>query len=190
MYTSECISDKDYHDIIKNIRNGYVDLDGITRKPNDQVADILVLEANLGCRIGDIVALRKDSFVCDRNIWKINIVEEKTDKTRTFIIPPETMRFINKIIAKGYSDTDRLFSISTAAVWKAMRICTATLGLYHTSTHGLRKRAAQKLYDSSDGDIAAVCTFLQHNDTKTTTRYLRRSSKHMENSISKIVDLA
>lgn len=190
MYTSECISDKDYHNIIKNIRNGYVDIDGITRRPNDQIADILVLEANLGCRIGDIVSLTKDSFVCDRTIWKLNIVEEKTEKKRVFIIPPETMRFINEIIAKNYSDDERLFSVSTAAVWKAMRICTATLGLKNCSTHGLRKRAAQRLYDNSDGDIAAVATFLQHESIATTTRYLRRSSKHMEDSISRIVDLA
>ena len=190
MYTSECLDEQTYNKIQDMLRNGYIDIDGITRKPNNQVADMLALEANLGCRIGDIDKLTTDDFILDGGVWKICIKEQKTKKTRVFIVPDELKRFIDEIASKNYSDDNRLFGISKAATWKALRILTRTIGITNCSSHAFRKYAAQRLYDATGGDTAAVCTFLQHGSIKTTTAYLRRSSRHMEDALSNIVSIA
>lgn len=190
MFESRQITDEEYKTIINTIRNGYVDLDGITRKPNEQVADILVLEANLGCRINDIVSLRTDNFVLDGGVWQIRIVEQKTKKKRVFIVPPEVKAYIDGIASKNYSDDERLFGISAPAVWKALKICRRTLNLENVGSHSFRKKAALSLYISSGYDISLVCDYLQHSSPAISQRYLKRSSKQMETAISKAVSLA
>lgn len=185
-FTTRAISQSEFKDIITNIRNGFTDNDGIPHKPNDQVADILVLEANLGCRIGDIVTLRHDSFVCDNGIWKINIVEEKTDKKRTFIVPSQVKKFIDKM---DYGKDGYIFSIKAPAVWKQLRAVTDMLGLENVSSHSLRKMISNQLYESTGHDIELVCEYLQHSSTTVTRRYLRRSSDKLEKAISEVVNL-
>ena len=185
-YTTRACSDAELKDIIKLIRSGYIDNEGIPHKPNNQVADILVLEANLGCRIGDIIALRKDSFVCDNGIWKINIIEEKTDKKRTFIVPKPVKEFIDKI---NYGKDGNLFSIKKHAVWKQLRAVTATLGLENIGSHSMRKANAQNLYESSGHDIELVCEYLQHSSINVTRAYIRRSDAKLEQAIEKSVNL-
>lgn len=186
-YTPRAITSEEYKSIIANLRSGYTDNNGIPHKPNNQIADILVLETNLGCRIGDIIALKHTDFVCDNGTWKINIVEEKTDKKRVFIIPNKLKKFIDKI---NYGKGGRLFNVTEHAVWKQLRALTDTLGLDNVSTHSFRKLAAQTLYDKSGHDIEIVCTFLQHSDTVTTRRYIRRSDPKVEKAINSIIDLA
>ena len=185
-YTTRACSDTEFKEIITMIRTGYTDNDGIPHKPNDQVADILVLEANLGCRIGDIVNLKHSDFVCDNGIWKITIVEEKTNKKRVFIVPKPVKKFINKI---HYGQDGKLFSIKKHAVWKQLRAVTDTLGLDNISTHSLRKKIAQDIYESSGHDIEVVCTFLQHNSPVTTRRYIRRSDEKVEKAIENAVNI-
>jgi len=189
MFESRQITDDEYRTIINTIRQGYVDLDGITRKPNEQVADILVLEANLGCRINDIISLRTDSFALISGVWQINIVEQKTKKKRVFIVPSEVKAYIDEIAGKNYTDDERLFSISAPAVWKALKICRRSLGYDNIGSHSFRKKAAYQLYVSSGYDVSLVCSFLQHHSPATTQRYLKRSTKQMETAISKAVSL-
>ncbi len=185
-YSCRALTIDEFKEIITNIRNGYTDNDGIPHKPNNQVADILVLEANLGCRIGDIIALRHDSFICDSGIWKINIVEEKTGKKRTFIVPKKVKKFIDKL---DYGKDGRIFKISEQAVWKQMRAVTSTLGLENTSTHSLRKMISNQIYEQTNHDIEAVCEFLQHSSPTVTRRYIRRTDKQLETAINNAVNL-
>jgi integrase len=183
-YSTRALSDTEYKQIISLIRNGYSD-----HHPNPQIATILVLEANLGCRIGDIIKLQTDSFVCDGGIWKLNIVEEKTGKKRCFIVPKEVKAFIDKWIEVSNHSTGRLFTISSQAVWKALRQVTDYLGLKDVSSHSFRKYASQNLYERTGHDIMAVCQFLQHSSPDITARYIRRSSEQLENAISKSVSI-
>ena len=117
--TTRSLTDEEYKDIIETIRNGYIDK-GIEHRPNEQIATILVLEANLGCRIGDIIKLRTDSIVKDGAFYKLNITEEKTGKKRTFIVPEPVRKYIEKY-AKQYNRDGELFTITCQAVWKAIR---------------------------------------------------------------------
>ena len=192
MFESRQITDEEYKTIINTIRNGYVDLDGITRKPNEQVADILVLEANLGCRINDIISLTTDNFVFDKGemLWKINIIEQKTEKRRYLVIPNDIKKFIDKIAAKNYSDGTKLFSISAPAVWKAMRICTATLGYECVSCHAFRKFASMNLYKASNYNTELVSQWLNHSSVAVTRKYLKISNKEMEEALKKTVNIA
>lgn len=179
MYESRALTDQEYHDIIDCIRYGYLE-----HKPNEQIATILTLEANLGCRINDIIGLTTDSFICDNGIWKLNIKEQKTKKPRYFIVPIPVKTFIDQWIEKrNLGAHERLFSISAAAVWKAMRQVTDFLDLGQVSTHGLRKNAAGRIYESTGHDIQAVAQFLNHSSTSITMRYLKRSDDTLEKAI-------
>ena len=186
-FTCRACSETEFKEIINLLRNGYTGKDGIVHKPNNQIADILVLEANMGCRLGDIINLSTESFVCDNGIWKFDIIEEKTGKKRSHIIPQSVKAFIDNI-ANGRKG--KLFTITKQAVWKQMRAVTRELGLEKISTHSMRKYCATNLYESTGHDIEAVCEFLQHADTKTTRHYIRRSDEKLEKAISEIINLA
>lgn len=185
-YTCRATTNDEFKEIITTLRNGFTDNDGIRHKPNDQVADILVLEANLGCRIGDITSLRHDNFICDNGIWKINIIEEKTNKKRTFIVPKKVKAFIDKL---NYGKDGRIFKINEAAVWKQMRAVTDMLGLDNISSHSIRKMVANQIYDNTGHDIEAVSEFLQHSNISTTRTYIRRSDKQLEKAINNVVTI-
>ena len=185
-FTCRACTDAELKDIVSLIRKGYIDNDGVPHKPNNQVADIIVLESNLGCRIGDIVNLRRDNFVCDNGIWKIDIIEEKTDKHRTFIVPKPVKEFIDKL---DYGTDGYIFSIKKHAVWKQLRAVTKVLGLENISSHSFRKKMAQDLYSTSGNDIELVCEYLQHDSISTTRRYLRRSSAKLEKAINSVINI-
>lgn len=187
-YSSFAISEENYQKLIKTIRVGYT-YKNIKHRPNDQVANILVLEANLGCRIGDIIALTVESFIKDGEIWKINITEEKTGKKRCFIIPAPVKAFIDHHCECNGITSGRLFDIEAPAVWKQVRAATGYLGIKNTSTHSLRKKIACDLYESTGHDIEAVAAFLQHSSINTTRRYIRRTDAQLEKAISGAVSL-
>ena len=181
-YTTNAVDDKTYKEIIKLIRDGYLE-----HRPNPQIATVLVLEANLGCRIGDILKLRTDSFIYDGGIWKIRIIEQKTKKERCFIVPKQVKQFIDKWIEANAITTGNLFTISAQAVWKALRQVTDFLEIENVSSHSFRKKCAENVYNASGYDIEAVCEFLQHSDIRTTRKYLRRSDAQLEGAINKAV---
>ena len=58
-YTTTSLKKSNYKEIIETVRRGYIDNDGVNHRPNTQLATILILEANLGCRIGDIYSHRR-----------------------------------------------------------------------------------------------------------------------------------
>ena len=188
-YVTTALTEQDYDRLVKTIRNGYTH-NGIKHRPNNQIATILVLEGNLGCRIGDIIALTTDSFIQDGGIWKLNITEEKTGKKRYFIVPQAVKDFIDHYCECNGIASGRLFDIEAPAVWKQLRAATAYLGLENTSTHSLRKKIACDLYDRTGHDIEAVCAFLNHSSINTTRRYIRRSDAQLEAAITTAVSIA
>lgn len=184
-YTTRPLEENELKDIIESIASGYTDNHGIRHKPNRQIAVILTLQANLGCRIGDICALCVENIVWDGNAWRLDMTEQKTGKTRNYIVPTPVKAFIDKwMIEKGIS-SGNLFSINEYAVWKQLRGVSDYLGLENVSAHSFRKSAAIRTYEASGKDIALTSLFLNHSDTKTTLRYLRRSSKQMDEVLSR-----
>lgn len=189
-YVTASLKENDYKELIQCVRLGYTDNNGVNHRPNIQLATILVLEANLGCRIGDIMNLRTDSIIQDGSMYKLNIVEQKTGKKRCFIVPKPVKAFIDKYISDNEIVSGPLFDIKAPAVWKQLRAVTDYLGLENTSSHSFRKFAANSLYENTGHDIEAVCEFLNHSSTTTTRHYIRRSDAQLESAIEKCVSLA
>jgi len=188
-YVTRTLTDSEYKDLVRVIRCGY-EYNKVVHRPNDQIATVLVLEANLGCRIGDIMELTTESFVKDGAIWKLNILEQKTGKRRTFIVPQSIKAFIDDYCRCCGIKSGKLFTIGARAVHKQLRAATAYLGLQNVSTHSLRKKVANDLYESTGHDIEAVCSFLQHSSINTTRTYIRRSDSQLEAAINQTVSLA
>lgn len=188
-FTTRALSQEEYEKLVKTIRIGYTYKD-VKHRPNDQIATILVLEGNLGCRIGDIIALRTDSIIDDGGIWKMNITEEKTGKKRYFIVPKPIKAFIDHYCECNGITEGRLFDIEAPAVWKQLRAATAYLGLENVSTHSMRKMAAQTIYSNTNHDIEAVAEFLNHASVNTTRRYIKRSDEQLEKAIMTAICIA
>ena len=173
-------------DIIKALRSGYTH-NGIKHRSNYQVATIMLLQANLGCRIGDIVNLTMEDMTFDGDAWRLDMEEEKTGKKRRFVIPTPVKEIIDGWTRMKCIKSGRLFTIGEEAVWKQLRYVTAYLGIENVSAHSFRKAAAYRVYKDSGEDIALTSQFLNHSSPATTLIYLRRTSKQMDNLLSKSV---
>lgn len=184
-YTTSIIDADTLKDIIMSVRNGYTDKEGVKHRPNPQVATILLLQANLGCRINDIIHMTKENVEYDGEAWRLNLTEQKTGKKRYFIVPTPVKAIIDNYCENNHIESGRLFDISDQAVWKVMRQITAHLGIDNVSCHSFRKNAALRTYLDSGKDIAIVSQFLNHSNTATSLRYLKRTNKQMDDILSK-----
>ena len=106
------LNEQQYEQIIKTILSGFVCADGHIVKGNQRIATALVLEANLGIRISDIVKLSLNSIIHDGNRYRLDIVEKKTKKKREFTVPLEIYSYIqNYALENNISPAARLFPI-------------------------------------------------------------------------------
>lgn len=182
-YTTSLISDKDIENIIFYLRNGY-EYNGVKHRSNYKVATIMLLQANLGCRIGDIVHITIESIVYDGEAWRLDMDEEKTGKKRRFIIPTPIKEKIDEWCRQNAITSGRLFDIEEPAVWKQLRAVTGFLGMNNVSAHSFRKAAGFRNYKKSGYDIALTSQFFNHSSPSTTLIYLKRSSKQMDELLS------
>lgn len=183
-YTTTILEDQQIIKLIQLIKSGYIH-EGIYHRPNEQVATILLLQANLGCRINDIVHLTMENFVYDGYAWKLDLTEQKTGKKRNFIVPSNVKAIIDNWSDEQGIYNGRLFSISAQAVWKALRPATDYLGYENCSSHSLRKAAGLRTYMTSGKDIALVTQFYQHSSPAISYHYIERTSKQMDEALNK-----
>ncbi|HEY5525759.1 MAG TPA: tyrosine-type recombinase/integrase [Clostridium sp.] len=173
----------EYNLIIDTMRNGFT-FKGKMFRSNNRIATVLVLECNLGLRIGDILGLHLNDIIKDGNRYRLDITEDKTGKARTFTVPMEIYNYIkmycleNKIKA-----TATIFDISERAVQKQLKIVCDYLGLTGISTHSFRKKFATDIYINSDYNIALVRELLQHSNTNITQRYIGIRTEQVEQAI-------
>ena len=78
---TKALTTEQYKEIIQTMREGFCGC-----RPNDRIATALVLEGNLGLRISDILSLRPCDIVCDGGRYRLEIVEQKTQKKRVFTV--------------------------------------------------------------------------------------------------------
>ena len=81
---TSCITNEQFNRIITILYNGEANI-----KPNKEMALILTITGNSGLRIGDCLHLTLNSFILEGNEYRYNIIEEKTGKQRTTLIPKE-----------------------------------------------------------------------------------------------------
>ena len=70
------LTETEYRESIDLLRTGF-ELNGKIVKPNPRIATIVMLQATLGLRLGDVLALTVDSIIRDGNRYRLNIKEEK-----------------------------------------------------------------------------------------------------------------
>lgn len=77
------LDEEQYKKIIETINSGFVCKDGHKVKPNNRIATALVLEANLGLRISDILQLRLSLIIKDGSRYRLNIIEKNQNWKET-----------------------------------------------------------------------------------------------------------
>jgi integrase len=178
------LTDDTFKLLIHTMREGFnYIVDGIERefKPNNRTATALTLEANLGLRIGDILNLRLADIVKDGNRYRLNIIEEKTGKTRQFTVPLEIYSYIQEYAYdNNIKPTAKLFDITDRAIQKQLKIVCDYLKIEGISTHSFRKYFATNLYVDNNYNIQLVRQILQHSSTAITQKYIGIQQKDIE----------
>lgn len=173
-----------YQQIISAIRQGFVTDTGYTFKPNNRLATLLVLQANLGLRLSDILHLHICDIVKDAGRYRLDIIEQKTSKSRTFTVIPDLYNYMLQYAAdNGINSKAKLFDISERAVQKQLKIVCDYLNLENISTHSFRKFYATEIYKNNDCDIELVRHLLQHSSAAVTQRYIGIQPAKIEQAI-------
>lgn len=153
--------------------------------PNERIATALVLEGNLGIRIGDIVKLRLCDIVNDGGRYRLAIREQKTGKQRVFTVPEVIYQYIESYCERnGIDRHGRIFPLTTRAVQKQLAIVCDYLGYEGIGTHSFRKWYATEIYNNNGYDIALVQRLLQHSSAAITQRYIGIEPQRIENAIA------
>ena len=105
-----------YREIIQTMREGFTGA-----KPNPRIAAALMLEANLGLRISDILRLRLSDIVRDGSRYRLAITEQKTGKQRDFTVPLALYQWI-RIYSEdnGIRKDEPLFPLTERQIQKAI----------------------------------------------------------------------
>ena len=107
---------EEYNQIIDTMRTGFAGC-----RPNDRIATALIIEANLGIRISDILKLKLSDIVKEGSRYRLNIIEQKTKKNRNFTVPFEIFQYIKiYCLENGIKDNEIIFPITERAVQKQL----------------------------------------------------------------------
>lgn len=168
-----------YKEIIHTMKSGFCGC-----RPNDRIATALMLEANLGLRISDILKLRLSDIVKDGERYRLSITEQKTGKARVFTVPLALYQFIRCYCMDNNIPADSvIFPLTERAVQKQLKIVCDYLGYTGISTHSFRKFYATEIYQSSGYNIALVQQLLQHSSAAVTQKYIGIQQKELERAI-------
>ena len=188
-YVTRIITHEEYKSIVTTLRNGFY-LNRISHKPNDMIATALVVESNLGLRIGDVLNLKLSDIIKDGDRYRLDIIEDKTNKKRTFTVPQSTYDYIYRYCQKNkLSDNELIFDTTERNVNKLLSACTEYLNLKNVSTHSFRKMSAYNIYQLTNFDIVATQEFLQHASPTTTQIYLKLGSNRLEKALNENINL-
>ena len=176
---TKALTTEQYKEIIQTMKEGFCGC-----RPNERIATALVLEGNLGLRISDIVKLRLCDIVLDGDRYRLEIVEQKTGKSRVFTVPLVIQQYIeNYCLRNGIRRDERIFPLTERAIQKQLKIVCDYLGFEGISTHSFRKWYATEIYKNSGYDIALVQRLLQHSSAATTQRYIGMEPQRIEKAI-------
>lgn len=168
---------QEYQEIINLMIEGFnyvVEGKHKTFRPNHRIALALQLQASLGLRIGDVLALRLRNF---KN-GKLEIKEDKTDKLQYRDIDTGITNAIYQfVLDNGIKKDDKLFNIGIRAVQKQLKIVVDHIGLDNISTHSFRKLYAVTVYENNNNNIDLLKELLNHTSIATTERYIRVSQQ-------------
>mgnify|MGYP002538507060 CR=1 FL=1 len=168
-----------YKEILSVMKEGFCG-----SRPNPRAATALMLEANLGLRISDIVRLRLCDIVSDGGRYRLAITEKKTKKARTFTVPLALYQFIRCYCLDHRIPAESIiFPLTERAVQKHLKLVCDYLGYHGISTHSFRKFYATEIYKDSGYNIALVQQLLQHSSAAVTQRYIGIQQQELEQAI-------
>lgn len=177
------MTEEQYKESIALMRKGFV-LGGENVKPNRRIATVLILEATLGLRLGDVLALKMTSFIKDGNRWRLDTVEKKTSKARVFTVPADAYAFVQTNAYDMCIGKDRkLFDISERQVQRYLSKVCDFLGYHKISSHSYRKYFATCIFVNNNYNIELVRVLLQHSSVTITQKYICISSKEIETAL-------
>lgn len=183
--TTVALTKEQYEEIIHYILTGTM-----YTRPNRAVATALVLEANLGLRLGDVLALRQKDIINEMGHWRLNIREQKTGKVRAFTVPETVYDFIKSFCDDmGIKKEERMFPFGERNVQLILQKVCYYLDLENVSTHSFRKFFATNAYLRSGRDIHITQILLQHSSMAITQRYLGQNSAELNEILIGITNL-
>lgn len=175
------LTEEQYIEIIDTIRSGF-----LSSRPNNQVATILVIQSSLGLRIGDVLNLKLNSIIKDGERYRLDIIEEKTSKKRTFTVKTDIYNYLlNYCIDNEIKKDEQIFKISVRAVQKHLKLICDYLDYENISTHSFRKYFATDMYNQNNHNVVLVQKLLQHSSPIVTQNYIGISPKEIETAIEK-----
>lgn len=168
-----------YKEIIATLKKGFSGC-----RSNERIATALILEANLGLRISDIIKFRLCDIVRDGERYHLAITEKKTGKKRNFTVPLALYQFIRLYcMDNGISSNELIFPLTTHQIQKQLKIVCDYLGYSDISTHSFRKFYATEIYKNSNYNIVLVQQLLQHSSAAITQRYIGIQTQEIEKAI-------
>lgn len=179
------LTHEQYSEIIDTMKIGFAGC-----RANNRVATALVLEANLGLRISDILRLHLKDILKDGDRFILDITEQKTGKERTFTVPTEIYNYIKiYCLENGIKPHDIIFPLTERAIQKQLKLVCDYLELTGISTHSFRKFFATQIYINNDYNIILVQQLLQHSTPAVTQNYIGIQPKAIENALQKHICL-
>lgn len=179
------LTTEQYKEIISTMKKGFAGC-----RPNERIATALMLEANLGLRISDILKLRLCDIVRDGERYRLAITEQKTGKARTFTVPIALYQFLRcYCLDHGIPADTVIFPLTERAIQKQLKLVCDYLDIKGVSTHSFRKYYATEIYRNNGYNIALVQQLLQHSSTAVTQRYVGIQQKELEQAIERHLKL-
>ena len=179
--TTVALTEEEYREIITTMLKG-----GTGFRPNVRIATILTLEGNLGLRIEDVLNLHFSYIIRDGKRYRLDIVEQKTGKKRTFTVPYQIHQYLaDYCIENCITPEQKIFPITERAVQKYLKNIADYLWYKNIGTHSLRKFYATDIYEKNGNDIVLVQKLLQHSSTATTQKYIGIMTQREEQAIQK-----
>lgn len=170
---------EEYKMILKLLTEGFeyqIDNKIIKFYPNHKTAIALILEANLGLRISDVLRLKLSNF---KN-GKLEIKEKKTGKLQYRNINPNVMQIILEYAIENKLNKDhKLIDVGVRTIQRNLKVVCNHLGLSNISTHSWRKLYATTQYELNNHNLELVKELLNHSSIATTQRYIRVSQKEI-----------
>jgi integrase len=175
------LTEEQFNEIISALRKGFSGC-----RPNNRVASALVIEANLGLRISDILKLKLNDIIKDGDRYRLDVTEQKTGKKRTFTVLNDIYNYIKiYCLENGIKPHELIFSVKERAVQKQLKIVCDYLGIEGVSTHSFRKFFATKIYLDNNYNIALVQHLLQHSTPAVTQKYIGIEPREVEDALAK-----
>lgn len=187
---SRVITEEEYKTIIKTIRYGFTDKDGVKVRENPQVEFALQLQANIGLRISDAVNFSLGNIKKDGSRMRLDIVEKKTGKRRDFTLPIEVYTYIQDYAIRNSLKVDeKLIKIGIRQVQNILKRACESLEYEDIGTHSFRKFYATQIYNNNNHNIELCRHLLMHSNIQVTQKYIGVSPDDVESAIMNNVNI-